>query len=107
MSLRLKANLFFGLLILIFISIMMAREFDNTRRSVYEEIGAANRVATQVLKQVISVYQQADEQKFMSYLHELTPIRSFQLQDLIFISDHYHHQVNFLINYHLLEHFKS
>lgn len=79
MSLRLKANLFFGLLILIFISIMMAREFDNTRRSVYEEIGAANRVATQVLKQVISVYQQADEQKFIEFLNQLGRVRANEI----------------------------
>lgn len=80
MSLRLKANLFFAMLIMIFVSIMMAREINNTRRSVWEEIEAANRVAAQVLGQVASVYKNSNAQQVVIFLNRLGRVRANEIE---------------------------
>ena len=85
MSLRLKANFLFGILIVTFVALMIGQEFNTTKKSVYEEIEAANRVATQVLKQVISIYQQGDEHKFIEFLTQLGRIRA---NEIIFTNQH-------------------
>lgn len=80
MSLRLKANLFFAMLIMIFVSIMMGREINNTRRSVWEEIEAANRVAAQVLGQVASVYKNSNAQQVVMFLNRLGRVRANEIE---------------------------
>ena len=80
MSLRLKANLFFAALITIFVSIMMAREINNTRRSVWEEIEAANRVAAQVLGQVAVIYRHSNDKQVVSFLEKLGRVRANEIE---------------------------
>ncbi len=80
MSLRLKANLFFAALIIIFVSIMMAREINNTRRSVWEEIEAANRVAAQVLGQVGVIYRYSNDKQVVSFLQQLGRVRANEIE---------------------------
>ena len=80
MSLRLKANLFFAVLIIIFVSIMMAREINNTRRSVWEEIEAANRVAAQVLGQVGVIYRHSNDKQVVSFLQQLGRVRANEIE---------------------------
>jgi two-component system sensor histidine kinase UhpB len=80
MSLRLKANLFFAALIIIFVSIMMAREINNTRRSVWEEIEAANRVAAQVLGQVAVIYRHSNDKQVVSFLEKLGRVRANEIE---------------------------
>ena len=80
MSLRLKANLFFAALIVIFVSIMMAREINNTRRSVWEEIEAANRVAAQVLGQVAVIYRHSNDKQVVSFLEKLGRVRANEIE---------------------------
>ena len=80
MSLRLKANLFFAVLIIIFVSIMMGREINNTRRSVWEEIEAANRVAAQVLGQVGVIYRYSDDKQVVSFLQQLGRVRANEIE---------------------------
>ncbi len=80
MSLRLKANLFFAVLIIIFVSIMMAREINNTRRSVWEEIEAANRVAAQVLGQVGVIYRYSNDKQVVSFLQQLGRVRANEIE---------------------------
>ncbi len=80
MSLRLKANLFFAVLITIFVSIMMAREINNTRRSVWEEIEAANRVAAQVLGQVAVIYRHSNDKHVVSFLEQLGRVRANEIE---------------------------
>jgi len=80
MSLRLKANLFFAVLIIIFVSIMMAREINNTRRIVWEEIEAANRVAAQVLGQVGVIYRYSNDKQVVSFLQQLGRVRANEIE---------------------------
>jgi len=80
MSLRLKANLFFAALIIIFVSIMMGREINNTRRSVWEEIEAANRVAAQVLGQVGVIYRYSNDKQVVSFLQQLGRVRANEIE---------------------------
>ena len=80
MSLRLKANLFFAVLIIIFVSIMMGREINNTRRSVWEEIEAANRVAAQVLGQVGVIYRHSNDKQVVSFLQQLGRVRANEIE---------------------------
>lgn len=80
MSLRLKANLFFAALIIIFVSIMMGREINNTRRSVWEEIEAANRVAAQVLGQVGVIYRYSNDKQVVSFLEQLGRVRANEIE---------------------------
>lgn len=80
MSLRLKANLFFAVLIIIFVSIMMGREINNTRRSVWEEIEAANRVAAQVLGQVGVIYRYSNDKQVVSFLQQLGRVRANEIE---------------------------
>lgn len=80
MSLRLKVNLFFALLIMVFISTMMAREIVNARSSVLEEIEAANLVAAQVLGQVAVIYRRSNDKQVVNFLEQLGRVRANEVE---------------------------
>ena len=52
MTLRLQINLIITALMLVFASVLVALQIDNTRRSVHEEVLGANVVASQLLSRV-------------------------------------------------------
>jgi two-component system sensor histidine kinase UhpB len=80
MSLRLKANLFFALLIMVFVATMMGREIVNTRSSVWEEIEAANRVATQILGEVAVIYRHSNDKEVVNFLKQLGRVRANEVE---------------------------
>ena len=76
MSLRLKINLLVLALAAVFLTALVAQEIDATRRSVREEMVASNRVASQLLRRLGSIYEQAGPQAMLSFLSELGRVRA-------------------------------
>jgi len=79
MSLRLKLNLILVALMAVFIAALLVLEIDATRRSVKEEIEAANRVATQVLQRVVWVYAREGVPSLKAFLDRLGRVRANEL----------------------------
>lgn len=76
MSLRLKINLLVLALALLYLAALVVQEIDATRRSVREEMIASNRVASQLLRRLGSIYEQAGPQAMLSFLSELGRVRA-------------------------------
>ena len=76
MSLRLQINLLLATMIVLFVAALGWQQIDSTRRSVHEEIQAANRVATQVLTRVSFVYRRAGLDGMVEFLLQLGRVRA-------------------------------
>lgn len=76
MSLRLKINLLVLALALLYLAALVVQEVDATRRSVREEMTASNRVASQLLRRLGSIYEQAGPQAMLSFLSDLGRVRA-------------------------------
>lgn len=80
MSLRFKINLIVAMLMLTFVGALIAREIDATRRSVREEVAAANRVATQLLQRVSWVYSRDGLPALEGFLIRLGRVRANDIE---------------------------
>lgn len=76
MSLRLKINLIVGALTLLFVAALLGQQFGNMRKSVNEEVIAANRVAAQLLNRTVWGYAAQGTQALVAYLAGLGRVRS-------------------------------
>jgi two-component system sensor histidine kinase UhpB len=76
MTLRLKINLIVGALTLLFIVALLAQEFDGMRKSVSEEVVAANRVATQMMRRAVWGYAAQGPDALRAYLEGMGRVRS-------------------------------
>jgi two-component system sensor histidine kinase UhpB len=75
-TLRLKINLIVGALTLLFLVALLAREVDGMRKSVNEEVVAANRVAAQMLRRAVWGYAAQGPQALAEYLAGMGRVRS-------------------------------
>ncbi|MGS0755336.1 hypothetical protein ACVBEH_11935 [Roseateles sp. GG27B] len=71
MTLRLKINLIVGALTLFFIVAMTWLQLRSLRDSVLEEVGAANRVAAQVLNRTVWRYASRGAPDILSFLQDM------------------------------------
>jgi len=76
MTLRLKINLIVSVLTLLFAAALVVREVDDERKSVHEEVVAANRVAAQLLNRLVWEYSSQGPQRLLSYLRGMGRVRS-------------------------------
>lgn len=76
MSLRLKINLIVGAMTLLFVAALLGQQFDSMRKSVNEEVVAANRVAAQLLNRTVWGYAAQGPQALVAYLTGLGRVRS-------------------------------
>jgi two-component system sensor histidine kinase UhpB len=79
MSLRLKLHLIVGGLSLLFVLVAMALQFEALRETVHEDVGAANRVAVQLLRQTVRVHAAAGTGALLPYLQGLGRVRSTEI----------------------------
>lgn len=80
MSLRLQVNLIVTLLMALFSSLLIGLQIDGTRRSVHEEVGGANIVATQLLRRVAQVYRNAESGAMAGFLADLGRVRANDIE---------------------------
>ena len=76
MTLRLKINLIVAALTLGFIVAMSWMHLRSMRESVLEEVGAANRVAAQVLNRTVWRYTSRGTQEILNFLQDMGRLRS-------------------------------
>jgi two-component system, NarL family, sensor histidine kinase UhpB len=76
MTLRLKINLIVGAMTLLFVAALLVQQFGNMRKSVNEEVIAANRVAAQLLNRTVWGYAAQGRQVMLSFLQSLGRVRS-------------------------------
>ncbi len=76
MTLRLKINLIVGALTVLFVAAMLALQLRSMRESVQEEVVAANRVATQLLKRNAWLYAAQGTPAMLDYLQGIGRVRS-------------------------------
>jgi two-component system sensor histidine kinase UhpB len=76
MTLRLKINLIVGALTLLFLVALLAEQFDAMRKSVNEEVVAANRVAEQMLRRAVWGAAAQGPQALKAYLEGMGRVRS-------------------------------
>ena len=76
MTLRLKINLIVAALTLGFIVAMSWMQLRSMRESVLEEVGAANRVAAQVLNRTVWRYTSRGTQEILNFLQGMGRLRS-------------------------------
>ena len=79
MTLRLKINLIVSVLTLLFVAALVVQEVDDERKSVREEVAAANRVAAQLLNRLVWEYSSQGPQRLLSYLRGMGRVRSNEL----------------------------
>ena len=79
MSLRLQINLIVTALMLVFASVLVGLQIDNTRRSVYEEVMGANVVASQLLSRVNWVYGAGGLVGMTDYLTRVGRVRANEI----------------------------
>lgn len=79
MSMRLQINLLVASLIAVFIAVVLAFKLADTRRSVLEETGAANKVATQLLAYFVETYAQTSRPIVLHSLERLGRVRSTEI----------------------------
>jgi two-component system, NarL family, sensor histidine kinase UhpB len=79
MSLRLQINLIITALMVIFASVLVGLQIDNTRRSVYEEVMGANVVASQLLSRVNLVYGSSGLVGMTDYLSRVGRVRANEI----------------------------
>lgn len=76
MTLRLKINLIVGALTLLFLVALLAQQVNGMRKSVNEEVVAANRVASQMLRRAVWGYAAQGTQALQAYLEGMGRVRS-------------------------------
>ena len=76
MSLRLKINLIVAALTLLFTATMIALQVRSMRESVYEEVVAANRVASQLLQRTVWLHAAQGAPALLTFLQGIGRIRS-------------------------------
>lgn len=76
MNLRLKINLIVGAMTLLFVGALVMQRFDNMRKSVNEEVVAANRVAAQLLNRTAWGYAAQGRPVLLAFLRSLGRVRS-------------------------------
>ena len=76
MTLRLKINLIVGALTLLFLAALLAQQVDGMRKSVNEEVVAANRVAAQMLRRAVWVQAAQGPEVLAEYLRGMGRVRS-------------------------------
>ena len=76
LSLRWQIHLIVGALMGLFVAAVVGLQIDATRRSVHEEIVAANRVAAQLLQRVGWIYTRSGPQALVSFLEQLGRVRA-------------------------------
>ena len=79
MTLRLKINLIVSALTLLFVTTLLFQQFQDKRKSVGEEVAAANRVAAQLLDRMVWEYASQGPQMLLSYLRALGRVRSNEI----------------------------
>lgn len=79
MSLRLKLHLTVGGLSLLFAVAVLSLQFDAMRKSVHEEVVAANRVAAQLLNRTAMLYAGQGTPGMLSFLQGLGRVRSTEI----------------------------
>jgi two-component system sensor histidine kinase UhpB len=76
MTLRLKINLIVGALTLLFLGALLGQKFDDMRKSVNEEVVAANRVAGQMLTRAVWGPAAQGPEVLLAYLNGIGRVRS-------------------------------
>jgi two-component system sensor histidine kinase UhpB len=76
MSLRAKINLIVGAMTLLFVAALLGQQFGNMRKSVHEEVVAANRVAAQLLNRTVWGYAAQGPRALVAYLAGVGRVRS-------------------------------
>jgi two-component system sensor histidine kinase UhpB len=76
MTLRWKIHLIVGGLTLLFLAALLAEQVDAMRRSVNEEVVAANRVATQFMRRAVWGYATQGPEALRAYLEGMGRVRS-------------------------------
>jgi two-component system sensor histidine kinase UhpB len=76
MTLRLKINLIVGALTLLFLAALLAQQVDGMRKSIHEEVVAANRVAAQMLTRAVWGQAARGPQALADYLKGMGRVRS-------------------------------
>jgi len=76
MTLRLQINLIVGALTLLFLAALLALQLDAMRKSVNEEVVAAHRVATQMMRRAVWAYAAQGPDALRAYLDGMGRIRS-------------------------------
>lgn len=79
MKLRTHVNLIVASLSAAFIVLLLAVEFDRTRRAVHEEIAAANIVATRLLSRVAQTYGVGHKEDVRRFLQQLGRVRANEI----------------------------
>ena len=80
MSLRLQVNLIITSLLTMFASVLIGVQIDNTRRSVHEEIVAANVVAGQFLSRMQWIYRNDGLYGIADFLNQMGRIRANDIE---------------------------
>ena len=80
MTLRLQVNLTITALMLVFASVLVALQIDNTRRSVHDEVLGANVVAAQLLSRVSWVYDASGLAGMTDYLTRVGRVRANEIE---------------------------
>ena len=80
MSLRLQVNLIITSLLTLFASVLIGVQIDNTRRSVHEEIVAANVVAGQFLSRMQWIYRNDGLYGIADFLNQMGRIRANDIE---------------------------
>jgi two-component system sensor histidine kinase UhpB len=76
MTLRLRIHLIVGALTLLFLAALLAQQVDDMRKSVNEEVVAANRVAAQLLRRAVWGHAAQGPQVLADYLKGMGRVRS-------------------------------
>ncbi|WP_280151503.1 histidine kinase [Piscinibacter sp. XHJ-5] len=76
MSLRLKINLLVGAMTVLFVAALLLQQFGNMRKSVNEEVVAANRVAAQLLNRTVWGYAAQGPEAMLAFLRGVGRVRS-------------------------------
>ncbi len=79
MSLRLKINLIVGMLTVMFVAGLLALQIENMRASVSEEVVAANRVASQLLRRLAGLNVSEGTPAMLYFLKGLGRVRSTEI----------------------------
>ena len=79
MSLRLKINLIVGMLTLMFVAGLLALQVENLRTSVSEEVTAANRVASQLLRRLAGLNVSEGTPAMLYFLNGVGRVRSTEI----------------------------
>ena len=79
MSLRLKLHLIVGVLLTLFVGVIVELQLGNVRGSVREEVDAANRVASQLLKRTVWLQAAQGTPAMVGFLQGLGRVRATEI----------------------------